>query len=154
MPNARCDPDSTLSAVMATLPAPAGAGGTEPLAARVGIATGIVVVGDLIGEGAAQEEAVVGETPNLAARLQGLASPNSVVIAAGTRSLIGERFDCIDLGTHPLHGFADPVRAWRVLAPRFAGSRFEAAQRVGAQHARKPGRTYALAAAALAGGRA
>jgi len=116
--------------VMATLPVPSGASGAEPLAARVGIATGIVIVGDLIGEGAAQEEAVVGETPNLAARLQGLASPNSVVIAAGTRSLIGERFDCVDLGTHPLHGFADSVRAWRVLAPRFAGSRFEAAQRV------------------------
>jgi predicted ATPase/class 3 adenylate cyclase len=117
-------------AVMATLPALGGASGAEPLAARVGIATGVVVVGDLIGEGAAQEEAVVGETPNLAARLQGLASPNSVVIATGTRSLIGERFECENLGTHPLHGFANPVGVWRVLAPRFAGSRFEAAQRI------------------------
>jgi len=117
-------------AAMATLPALGGASGAESLAARVGIATGVVVVGDLIGEGAAQEQAVVGETPNLAARLQGLASPNSVVIATGTRSLIGERFECENLGTHPLHGFANPVGVWRVLAPRFAGSRFEAAQRI------------------------
>ena len=73
---------------------------------------------------------MVGETPNLAARLQGLASPNSVVIATSTRSLIGERFDCENLGTYPLHGFSEPVRAWRVVASRFAGSRFEAAQRV------------------------
>ncbi|MGH8618459.1 MAG: AAA family ATPase [Burkholderiales bacterium] len=118
-------------AVMATLPVPGGAGGAEPLAARIGIATGVVVVGDLVGEGAAQEEAVVGETPNLAARLQALATPNTVVIAAGTRALIGERFDCADLGAHALKGFAERVPAWQVLAPRFAGNRFEAAQRVG-----------------------
>ncbi len=112
--------------VMATLPTPGG--GADPLAARIGIATGIVVVGDLIGEGAAEEQAVMGETPNLAARLQGLASPNSVVIAPSTRALLGEHFDCADLGTHALHGFGDVVRAWRVLASKFAGSRFEAAQ--------------------------
>ena len=117
--------------VMATLPAPGGADSAERLAARVGIATGLVVAGDLIGEGASEEEAVVGETPNLAARIQGLASANTVVIAASTRSLIGERFDYLDLGTHTMKGFAVPVQAWRVLAPRFAGSRFEAAQRVG-----------------------
>ncbi len=99
------------------LPVPGGAAGDTPLAVRVGIATGLVVVGDLIGEGASEEEAVLGETPNLAARLQGLASPNSVVIAAGTRSLIGERFSCVDLGIHDLKGFPDPVRAWRALAP-------------------------------------
>ena len=116
--------------VVATLPAPGGAGSAERLAVRVGIATGLVVAGDLIGEGASEEEAVVGETPNLAARIQGLASANTVVIAASTRSLIGERFDYSDLGTHTMKGFADPVHAWRVLAPRFAGSRFEAAQRV------------------------
>ena len=103
----------------------------EPLAVRIGIATGLVVVGDLIGGGAAEEQAVFGETPNLGARLQALAEPNSVVIAMSTRALIGERFDCADLGAHTLKGFAEPVRAWRVLAPRRVGSRFEAAQPVG-----------------------
>jgi len=68
------------------------------LQARVGIATGLVVVGDLIGEGSAQEQSVVGETPNLAARLQALAEPGTVVIAAGTRRLVGDLFECRDLG--------------------------------------------------------
>ena len=103
----------------------------EPLAVRIGIATGLVVVGDLIGGGAAEEQAVFGETPNLGARLQALAEPNSVVIAMSTRALIGERFDCADLGAHTLKGFAEPVHAWRVIAPRRVGSRFEAAQPVG-----------------------
>ena len=70
----------------------------EPLAARVGIATGLVVVGDLVGEGAAQEEAVVGDTPNLAARLQALAQPGQVVIAGSTRRLIGDLFELAELG--------------------------------------------------------
>ena len=65
----------------------------SPLQTRVGIATGLVVVGDLIGSGAAQEQAVVGETPNLAARLQGIAEPNTVVIAESTRKLLGNLFD-------------------------------------------------------------
>ncbi len=103
-------------------------GGAEALAVRIGIATGLVVAGDLIGEGAAEEEAIVGETPNLAARLQTVARENAVVIASVTRSLIGERFDCLDLGAHPLHGFADPVQAWRVRGPRTVKSRFEAVQ--------------------------
>ena len=101
---------------------------------RVGIATGLVVVGDLIGSGAAQEEAVVGETPNLAARLQGLAAPNTVVIAADTRRLTGGLFEYCDLGAATLKGFADPVRAWHVVGPSAIESRFEAmhaAQRVG-----------------------
>lgn len=115
-------------AAMKTLPALNGLDGAESLTVRVGIATGLVVVGDLIGEGAAEEQAVMGETPNLAARLQGLATPNSVVIAAGTRALLGERFNCTDLGVYSLHGFPEPVRAWRALAPRFVASRFEAAQ--------------------------
>ena len=88
----------------------------EPLAVRVGIATGMVVVGDLIGEAASQESAVVGETPNLAARLQGLAASNAVVIGPHTRELVGERFDCTDLGLHELKGLTEPVRAWRVTA--------------------------------------
>jgi class 3 adenylate cyclase/predicted ATPase len=115
-------------AAMAALPVPQRAAGAEPLAVRIGIATGLVVAGDLIGEGASEEEAIVGETPNLAARLQALASPNSVVIAASTRALIGERFECTDLGEHHLRGFADAARVWQVVAPRSGTSRFEAAQ--------------------------
>ena len=82
-----------------------------PLQVRVGIATGLVVVGDFIGAGAAQEQAVVGETPNLAARLQALAEPNAVVIAEGTRRLLGEIFELEDLGPKNLKGIARPVRA-------------------------------------------
>ena len=96
------------------------------LRVRVGIATGLVVVGDLLGSGAAQEQAVVGETPNLAARLQGLAEPDSVVIAAGTRRLVGGLFECADLGAIEAKGFAEPVRAYRVLGVGAAASRFEA----------------------------
>jgi predicted ATPase/class 3 adenylate cyclase len=96
------------------------------LAARIGIATGLVVVGDLVGEGAAQEEAVIGETPNLAARLQGLAEPGAVVIAQGTRQLVGRLFDLTDMGAHVLKGFAEPVRAWAVSREGAAESRFEA----------------------------
>jgi class 3 adenylate cyclase/predicted ATPase len=99
---------------------------SEPLAARVGIATGVVVVGDLIGEGAAREEAVVGETPNLAARLQALAEPGSVVVAEGTRRLVGGLFECLDLGAVAVKGFPGPVRAYRVLRAGAAESRFEA----------------------------
>ena len=107
---------------VAQLKAPAG----ETLAARIGIATGLVIVGDLIGEGAAQEETVVGETPNLAARLQALAEPGSVIIAPGTRSLVGDLFDLTDLGTHRLKGYAEPVRAWQVVQEGAAESRFAA----------------------------
>ena len=112
------------TAAVARLTAPGG----EPLAARAGIATGLVVVGDLIGEGAAQEEAVVGETPNLAARLQALAEPGAVVVAGATRRLLGRLFDFVDLGARDLPGFADPVAAFRVTAARTAESRFEARQ--------------------------
>ena len=97
-----------------------------PLAVRVGIATGLVVVGELLGKGAAQEQTVVGETPNLAARLQTLAEPGSVVIALSTRVLIGDLFDLADLGAQPVKGFEQPVRAWRVLGDSPAESRFEA----------------------------
>jgi class 3 adenylate cyclase/predicted ATPase len=94
-----------------------------PLAARVGIATGLVVVVDLVGEGAAQ---VVGETPNLAARLQSLAEPGTVVIAAGTRHLLSGLFEYVDLGRPELKGFPGPVQAWRVAGESRAESRFEA----------------------------
>ena len=97
-----------------------------PLQTRVGIATGLVVVGDLIGSGASQEQAIVGETPNLAARLQGIAEPNSVVIAESTRKLLGNLFELEDLGAKDLKGIAGPVRAWAALRPASVESRFEA----------------------------
>ncbi|MCG8360486.1 MAG: AAA family ATPase, partial [Kiloniellales bacterium] len=98
----------------------------QPLAARIGIATGLVVVGDLVGEGASQEEAVVGETPNLAARLQALAEPGQVVIAEATRRLIGGGFDLQDLGRHQLKGLSAPVGAFGVAGEQALESRFEA----------------------------
>jgi predicted ATPase len=85
-----------------------------------------VVVGDLIGEGSAQEQSVVGETPNLAARLQALAEPDTVVIAAGTRRLVGDFFEYRDLGAVEVKGIAAPVPAWQVLRPSAVTSRFEA----------------------------
>ena len=96
------------------------------LQTRIGIATGLVVVGDLIGSGASQEQAIVGETPNLAARLQGIAEPNSVVIAESTRQLLGNLFELEDLGARDLKGIAGPVRAWAALRPSSAEGRFEA----------------------------
>ena len=101
---------------------PAGA----PLQVRVGIATGMVVVGDLVGSGQAQERGVVGETPNLAARLQALAEPNAVVIAAGTRRLLGGLFELQDLGPQDLKGIPGPVPAWTVKSVRRIESRFDA----------------------------
>ena len=103
----------------------------EPLAARIGIATGLVVVGDLVGEGAAQEEAVVGKTPNLAARLQGLAEPNTVVVSDRTHRLAGDVFDYDDLGAHDVKGLSEPIRVFRATAERVAASRFEATHRTG-----------------------
>jgi class 3 adenylate cyclase len=97
-----------------------------PLQVRVGIATGLVVVGDLIGAGAAQEQAVVGETPNLAARLQVIAEPNTVVIADSTRRLLGNLFELKDLGSRDLKGIAGPARAWAALRASSAVGRFEA----------------------------
>jgi class 3 adenylate cyclase/predicted ATPase len=93
---------------------------------RVGIATGLVVVGDLLGSGAAREEAVVGGTPNLAARLQSLAEPNTIVIADSTRRLVGSLFDLIDLGSQELKGITLPQRIWQVIGASRIRSRFEA----------------------------
>jgi class 3 adenylate cyclase len=104
------------------LETPAGA----PLHVRVGIATGIVVVGDLLGSGEAQERGVVGDTPNLAARLQSIAAPDSVVIAEGTRKLIGELFALRDLVTQDLRGMAGPTRAYVALSESSRESRFDA----------------------------
>lgn len=97
-----------------------------PLAVRVGIASGLVIVGDLVGEGASRTEEVVGATPNLAARLQAAAAPGSVVIAKGTRRLLGDVFEVQALEPRVLKGFARPVRGFRVVGERPAGSRFEA----------------------------
>ena len=97
-----------------------------PLQARVGIATGLVIVGDLIGSGASQEQSIVGETPNLAARLQSMAEPNRVVIAEGTRKLLGKLFELEDLGAQDLKGITGPVRAWSALRPASVEGRFEA----------------------------
>jgi class 3 adenylate cyclase len=96
------------------------------LQTRIGIATGLVIVGDLIGSGAAQEQTVVGETPNLAARLQGIAEPDTIVIAESTRKLLSNLFDLNDLGAQDLKGIDGPVRPWAVLRPASIESRFEA----------------------------
>jgi class 3 adenylate cyclase len=101
------------------------------LQTRVGIATGLVVVGDLIGSGASQEQAIVGETPNLAARLQGIAEANNVVIAESTRKLVGNLFELDDVGAKELKGIAGPVRAWTVLRPASVEGRFDAMHAAG-----------------------
>jgi class 3 adenylate cyclase/predicted ATPase len=101
------------------------------LQTRVGIATGVVVVGDLLGAGDAQERGIVGETPNLAARLQGVAEPNMVVIAEATRKLLGNLFELQDLGTRDLKGIAGPTRVWAALRASSVASRFEALHATG-----------------------
>jgi class 3 adenylate cyclase/tetratricopeptide (TPR) repeat protein len=115
---------SALASVSAVgkLSTPAG----EALAMRLGIATGEVVVGDFVGEGVDEEGAVVGETPNLAARLQAFADPNTVVVADSTLKLLGRQFACTDLGQRQAKGFNTPVRVWRVDNELTAESRFSA----------------------------
>jgi class 3 adenylate cyclase/predicted ATPase/ABC-type transport system involved in cytochrome c biogenesis ATPase subunit len=98
----------------------------EPLAVRIGIATGVVVIGELSREGALREHAVVGDTPNLAARLQTLAEPGTIVVAASTRRLLGDLFRLRDLGRHEVKGIAEPVAAWAVEGVSASESRFEA----------------------------
>jgi len=101
------------------------------LRTRIGIATGLVVVGDLIGAADARERGIVGETPNLAARLQGIADPDMVVMAESTRRLVGNLFELQDLGTRQLKGMAGRVRAWVALQPSSLESRFEALHTTG-----------------------
>jgi class 3 adenylate cyclase len=120
------DAERAVRAGLAVIEAVGKLPGREDLSVRLGIATGLAVVGDLIGEGAAQERGVVGETPNLAARLQALAAPNALVIGEATRRQIGGLFDLEDLGAQQLAGFTDPQRAWRVLGESGEVSRFEA----------------------------
>ena len=120
------DAERAVRAGLELIEAVGGLKSSAPLQTRIGIATGLVVVGDLIGSGAAQEQAVVGETPNIAARLQGVAEPNTVVIAESTRKLLGNLFDLQDLSAQDLKGIGSPVRAWAVLRPASIESRFEA----------------------------
>ncbi len=119
-PSGLCSAGLELVAAVSSLKAEAA------LQTRVGIATGLVVIGDLIGSGASQEQAVVGKTPNLAARLQGVAEPDMVVVAESTRRLLGNLFELDDLGAKNLKGIDEPVRAWAALRPSSAESRFEA----------------------------
>ena len=120
------DAERAVRAGLELIAAVAGLKTRAPLQTRVGIATGLVVVGDLIGSGAAQEQAIVGETPNLAARLQRTAEPNSVVIAEVTRKLLGNVFELQDLGPQNLKGIAGQVRTFAALRPSSVASRFEA----------------------------
>ena len=120
------DAERAVRAGLELIQAVSGLKSSAPLQTRVGIATGLVVVGELIGSGEAQERGIVGETPNLAARLQGLAEPNSVVIAESTRKLLGNLFELEDLGANDLKGISGPVRAWTALRPSSVESRFEA----------------------------
>jgi class 3 adenylate cyclase/ABC-type transport system involved in cytochrome c biogenesis ATPase subunit len=103
----------------------------EPLAVRIGIASGVVVIGDLAGEGALRKHAVVGDTPHLAARLQTLAEPGKIVVATSTRRLLGDLFRLRDLGRHEFKGIAEPVAAWMVEGVSAAESRFEAVRAAG-----------------------
>jgi Adenylate and Guanylate cyclase catalytic domain len=103
----------------------------EPLQVRIGIGTGLVVVGDLVGSGEAQERGVVGETPNLAARLQAAAAPDTVVIDPTTQRLLAGLFEYRDLGRIEVKGFATAVQAYEVVRPSTVESRFEALHTTG-----------------------
>jgi class 3 adenylate cyclase len=120
------DAERAVRAGLELIQAVGGLKSSAALQTRVGIATGLVVVGDLIGSGEAQERGIVGETPNLAARLQAIAEPDTVIIAESTRKLIGSLFELQDLRTQDLKGIAAPVRAWAALRPSAVESRFEA----------------------------
>jgi class 3 adenylate cyclase len=120
------DAERAVRAGLEVIQAVSGLKSSTSLQTRVGIATGLVVVGDLIGSGEAQERGIVGETPNLAARLQGIAEPNTVVIAESTRKLLGNLFDLQDLGAKELKGIDGVVRAYATLRPSALESRFEA----------------------------
>jgi class 3 adenylate cyclase/predicted ATPase len=125
------DPERAVRAGLELVAAVKGLQAPEPLEARVGIATGLVVVGDLIGSGASQEHSIVGKTPNLAARLQGIAAPSTVVIADSTRKLVGNLFELEDLGGKDLKGIEAPERVWAVLRANLVDSRFDAFQTSG-----------------------
>jgi class 3 adenylate cyclase len=125
------DADRAVRAGLALVDAVGSLAGPQPVQVRIGLATGLVVVGDLVGKGEAQERGIVGETPNLAARLQGLAEPNMVIIAEGTRKLLGNLFELQDLGRKGLKGIVGPTRAWAALRASTVASRFEALRATG-----------------------
>jgi len=125
------DAERAVRAGLELIAAVAGLKTHASLQTRVGIATGLVVVGDLIGSGEAQERGIVGETPNLAARLQGIAEPNMLVIAEGTRRLLGNLFELKDLGARELKGIAGSTRAWAALRASSVEGRFEALHAAG-----------------------
>src|ERR1700719_4527660 len=120
------DPERAIRAGLDLIAAVSALKAVGQLQTRVGIATGLVVVGDLVGSGEAQERGIVGDAPNLAARLQGTAEPNSVVIAESTRKLLGNLFELDNLGAQDLKGIAGPVRAWAALRQASVEGRFEA----------------------------
>jgi class 3 adenylate cyclase len=120
------DAERAVRAGLEVVTAVAGLKAPVSLQTRIGIATGLVVVGDLIGSGEVQERGIVGETPNLAARLQGIAEPNTVVIGESTRKLLGNLFELQDLRAKELKGIAGPVRSWAALRPSSVEGRFEA----------------------------
>jgi class 3 adenylate cyclase/predicted ATPase len=120
------DAERAVRAGLALVDAIASIAAPEQLQVRIGAATGLVVVGDLVGSGEAQERGIVGETPNLAARLQGIAEPNAVVISEATRRLLGNLFELQDLGPKELKGITGSVRAWTALRASSVESRFEA----------------------------
>jgi class 3 adenylate cyclase/tetratricopeptide (TPR) repeat protein len=122
------DAERSVRAALEIVHAVKAVGAAPPLSVRVGVATGEVVVGAVSQADDAEAQLAVGETPNLAARLQGLAGPDQVVIARSTRRLVRDTFDLIDLGAHPLKGIAGPVLAWRVVRVGDAASRFEASR--------------------------
>jgi class 3 adenylate cyclase len=120
------DPERAVRAGLALIDAVGQRQNAQPLQIRIGVGTGLVVVGDLVGSGESQERGVVGETPNLAARLQAAAAPNTIVIGPKTRRLVADLFEYQDLGPVDVKGFDAPVQAFRVLRPSSVESRFEA----------------------------
>jgi class 3 adenylate cyclase len=125
------DAERAVRAGLELIAAVAGLNTRVSLLTRVGIATGVVVVGDFVDAGGSQERGIIGETPNLAARLQGLAEPNMAVIAESTRKLLGNLFELQDLGAKELKGIAGSVRIWAALRASSVGSRFEALHAAG-----------------------
>ena len=121
------DAERAVRAALEIVPTVKRASSTENLSVRIGIATGPVVVGETAGVGD-QSKLAVGSTPNLAARLQGLAAADQIVIAASTRRLVGNAFELTDLGEHDLKGIAEPVHAWRVERALVTESRFDASR--------------------------
>jgi predicted ATPase len=120
------DPERAVRAALELIPAVSALKTRVSLQTRVGIATGLVVARDLVGSGLAKEEAIIGETPSLAGRLQSVAEPNSVIVADSTRKLLGDLFELEDLGAKDIEGIVGPVRAWAVLRAGSVESRFEA----------------------------